>query len=100
MSKSIKDEIYKDFFGKILLNSKMFKFNFSESFLKDLTLIMKEIICRPGEMVFSANEEDNRIFLINKGHVELLLEKSQKKEEADHYSYDVLSVRIPSLIFV
>lgn len=38
MSRKIRDEIYKDFFGKIILNSKMFKFNFTESFLKDLTI--------------------------------------------------------------
>ncbi len=30
VSKKLRDEVYKDFFGKILRNSKIFKFNFSE----------------------------------------------------------------------
>lgn len=59
----------------------MFKFNFSESFLKELTIQMKEIICRPGETIFSFNEVDNRIFFINKGEVELFLEKDNKNNE-------------------
>lgn len=91
MPNKVRDEIYKDFFGKILHDSKMFKFNFSEPFLKELTVFMKEIICRPGEIVFSFNEKDNRIFFINKGEVELFLEKNKKKDEQDTYSYDVLS---------
>jgi len=92
MSKKIRDDIYKDFFGKILLSSKMFKFNFSEPFIKELTTQMKEIICRPGETIFSFNEADNRIFFINKGEVELFLEKLHKKDEQkdDTYSYGCL----------
>jgi CRP-like cAMP-binding protein len=93
MPNKVRDEIYKDFFGKILLDSKMFKFNFSEPFLRELTVQMKEIICRPGEVVFSLNEADNRIFFINKGEVELFLEKNKKKDEQDIYSFDVLTVR-------
>lgn len=38
MPNKVRDEIYKDFFGKILQDSKMFKFNFSEPFLKELTV--------------------------------------------------------------
>ncbi|EAR91993.2 cation channel family protein (macronuclear) [Tetrahymena thermophila SB210] len=91
MSKKIRDEIYKDFYGKILQNSKMFKFNFSENFLKDLTVQMKEIICRPGEIIFTLNECDNRIFFINKGEVQLFLEKYKRKDEQDNYSYDILT---------
>ncbi|KAL4509153.1 hypothetical protein ABPG72_018084 [Tetrahymena utriculariae] len=91
MSKKIRDEIYKDFYGKILQDSKMFKFNFSEHFLKDLTVQMKEIICRPGEIIFTLNECDNRIFFINKGEVQLFLEKQQRKDEQDNYSYDILT---------
>jgi len=93
MPNKVRDEIYKDFFGKILQDSKIFKFNFTEPFLKELTVQMKEIICRPGEIVFSCNETDNRIFFINKGEVELFLEKNKKKDEQDIYSYDVLTVK-------
>lgn len=98
MSKKLSEDIYKDFFGSILQKSKIFKFNFSEPFLKELTLIMKEIICRPGEMIFSSKEVDNRIFFINKGYVELYLEKHKKKDEQDNYSYNILSVT-QNLIF-
>lgn len=55
---------------------------------------MKEIICRPGEIIFSINECDNRIFFINKGEVELFLEKHQEKDGSNNYSYDVLAVNL------
>lgn len=42
---------------------------------------MKEMICRPGEIIFTYNECDNRIFFINKGEVELFLEKYKKKDD-------------------
>ena len=53
---------------------------------------MKEIICRPGEIIFTMSEIDNRIFFINKGEVELFLEKNKKKDDQDNYSYDILLV--------
>jgi CRP-like cAMP-binding protein len=58
-----------------LLNSKIFKFNFSIAFLNELTLKVKEALYGPGEIIFTSGEADRRIFYINKGKVELFLEK-------------------------
>ena len=38
MSSSLKDEILKDFFGKILKENKLFALNFSQKFLEILSL--------------------------------------------------------------
>ena len=67
ISKKLRDEVYKDFFGKILSNSKIFKFNFSEGFLNELTLKIREVLYGPGEVIFTEGEKDHRIFYINKG---------------------------------
>ena len=45
----------------------MFKFNFTENALNDLTLQMKEVLYGPGEIIYTYGEIDNRIFYINKG---------------------------------
>ena len=82
--KILRDEIFKDFFGKILQNSKIFKFNFSELFLKELTSKMREVLYGPGEIIFQTGEKDHRIFYINKGSVELFLEKYQKNNDEDN----------------
>jgi CRP-like cAMP-binding protein len=77
-----------------LLNSKIFKFNFSIPFLNELSLRIKEALYGPGEVIFTNGEEDHRIFYINKGVVELYLDKKSKnKNEVNIYSYDVLYVK-------
>ena len=55
LSTKLKEEVQIDIYDKILKNSLFFKKNFSESFLKKLSLKFTEITLAPEEMIFSVN---------------------------------------------
>ena len=44
--------MYREFFGKILNDIKLFKFNFSYEFLDAISLYMKEGLFGPGEVIY------------------------------------------------
>ncbi len=73
MSKTAREEVYKEFYGKILHSKKLFRFNFSEKFIDELSLRMKEVIIGPGENIYKEGDNDSRIFFIIKGEVELVV---------------------------
>ncbi len=58
MSSKLKDEVYRDFYGQILHNTKLFKFNFSKACIDQLSNKMQEYLYGPGELIFSQNEVD------------------------------------------
>ena len=63
-SKKLKDEVCKDFYGRILNKIKFLKFNFSKEVLDELSLCMNEILFGPGEMIFSSGDYEDRLFYI------------------------------------
>ncbi|EAR84241.2 cyclic nucleotide-binding domain protein (macronuclear) [Tetrahymena thermophila SB210] len=74
ISKNLREEIYQDFFGKILFNSNIFKNNFSNKLIQQLSLVMKEITLGPGDIIFNKGDTDNRLYYVFKGAVENTLE--------------------------
>ena len=67
VSYKLRNEVYTDFFGKILQKENFFKQNFSYEFLNELTTEMKEVIYGPGEVIYNQGEFDDRIFFVVKG---------------------------------
>ncbi len=66
----MKEEVYREYYGKILKESRLFKLSFSEKFLDTLSLHFKEVIFGPGEVIFNqgeANEEKNEIYFVING---------------------------------
>ena len=53
LSKSLKDELLMDVYGKIIKNIQFLSSNFSKKFLLTLALKFKEISYAPEEMIFS-----------------------------------------------
>ncbi len=53
MNKTLREELYNEYFGKILKSSKIFVLNFGESFLEALALQMKEMSLAPGLCSFN-----------------------------------------------
>ena len=53
ISKKLREEVQREFYGKILNNIKIFKLNFSPELMYDLSLIMKETVYGPNEVIFS-----------------------------------------------
>ena len=56
---------------------KLFSLNFSEKFLLDLSVNMKEMTIGPGENIFVEGDKDYRFYFLNKGNLEIF--KQNKK---------------------
>ncbi|EAS00878.3 cyclic nucleotide-binding domain protein (macronuclear) [Tetrahymena thermophila SB210] len=81
VSKNLKEEVCKDFYGRILQQSKIFNLQFSQQALLDASLQFKEKILSPGEIVFKEGQaNDHDIFYIYKGSIDLFVQKSRKQQ--------------------
>ena len=69
VSKRLREEVKKEFYGKILVGFKFFKLNFSEKFLDSLTLAMQEIQLTPDEIIKNKGERDKKLYFVQKGKV-------------------------------
>ncbi|KAL4499045.1 hypothetical protein ABPG72_016947 [Tetrahymena utriculariae] len=85
LSENLKEEIQKDFFGRILQSTKVFSSKFSSQFLNQVSLHFKEKVLGPGEIVFRQQSYgENDIYFILKGQVEIFLQSGQQTR---HISY-------------
>lgn len=62
LSTKLRKEVQIDIYGKNLTNNNFFKNNFSEKFLRKLSLEFKEVILAPEEIIFSVFFSGYRIF--------------------------------------
>jgi CRP-like cAMP-binding protein len=53
---------------------KIIKLNFSPEFIEKISLSMNEVLYGPGEIIFSENDMDHRIFFVIKGNIECLMQ--------------------------
>ena len=56
VSKSVREDFLKEYYGKILNKYKYFNINFSKNFLNDVCIKMKEMTFGPGEIIYSSND--------------------------------------------
>lgn len=64
---------------RILLEQKIFNFNFSIPFLETLSLKMKEVIYGPGEIIYRQGEYENpSLYYITKGEIISFLNMGSK----------------------
>ncbi|KAL4449975.1 hypothetical protein ABPG74_015094 [Tetrahymena malaccensis] len=85
LSENLKEEIQKDFYGRILQSTKVFSSKFSSQFLNQVSLHFKEKVLGPGEIVFRQQSYgENDIYFILKGQVEIFLQSGQQTR---HISY-------------
>ncbi|KAL4467448.1 hypothetical protein ABPG72_000658 [Tetrahymena utriculariae] len=70
---TLKEEVYQDIYGNLLKNSKFFNLNFSEKFLNQISLFMKEKKYGPEEVIYRPDEQGSTLYFIFKGVVELYL---------------------------
>ncbi|KAL4499048.1 hypothetical protein ABPG72_016950 [Tetrahymena utriculariae] len=71
LSKRLRDVVYKEYYGRILIQYKLFSRKFSEKFLKTLSLYMREQTLGPGEVLYNEGELDQRLFYVQSGQIEL-----------------------------
>ena len=78
IAKNLREELFHEYFGHILKSSKIFKLNFNELFLDQISLHMKEMSIAPNEILFKQNQLDNKIYFITRGEIEVFIEIHDK----------------------
>jgi CRP-like cAMP-binding protein len=69
ISKSLRDEVNREYFSKFLLDIKLFKLNFSLEFIMHLSSHIKERTYGPNETIFSQGDIDSNFYFICKGTI-------------------------------
>jgi len=67
--------VYSDAYGRVLKQKKIFSLNFSQPFLKELSLLMRERRLGPEEELFKVNEMSDSIYIVMKGKGNIKEEK-------------------------
>jgi hypothetical protein len=52
----LREELKREFFGKLLKNNDLFKFNFTPKLLENLSLFMRELTLSPGEILYKQGD--------------------------------------------
>lgn len=75
LSDSLKEEVQIEAYGHIIRNVKFLSLNFSEESLRKMVPILKEKRYTPGDYIVmdEAQKEDNDLYIITKGSVELFI---------------------------
>ncbi|KAL4462758.1 hypothetical protein ABPG72_015013 [Tetrahymena utriculariae] len=73
LSTSLKNELASEMYIKILNDQKVFRLNFSQNFIADLSLKMKEKRLGPEELIFQERDYLDRLYFLIKGQVELFV---------------------------
>ena len=77
---SLNQELLRETYYKILSEEKIFKLNFSEDFLKELALKMKEKQVSE-EVIFREGDVPQQLFILMKGRLESFLNKPNNSEQ-------------------
>lgn len=81
VSSSLKEEVQKEYFGKILNQIPFFTKNFSTAFLNELALHVNELNLAPGEFLFKTGSPDASLFFLSKGIVEFFVTIPAKNDK-------------------
>lgn len=69
LASNLKNEVFTDIYGRILKSKKLFRLNFSEKFLNQLSLRMTEQKFGPEDVIYKENDLVNNIYFILNGDV-------------------------------
>ncbi|KRX05690.1 Cyclic nucleotide-binding protein [Pseudocohnilembus persalinus] len=81
LQRNVKYEIY----GKILDKHKMFKLNFSQEFIKAMSLYMQEKRFPPNTLVFDINQFHDTLYFVMDGQIKLNFRAKQGWEKKNNY---------------
>lgn len=73
----LKKDVLLDIYGKIIKSEKIFRLNFSEDFLDELALKMKEKRLAPEEIIYSQNELTDKIYFLMRGSISFIMQKDE-----------------------
>ncbi|EAS03752.2 zinc knuckle protein (macronuclear) [Tetrahymena thermophila SB210] len=72
LPQSLKDEVMQELYVKVILQNKLFKLNFSQNFIKELALFVKEIKIGPEIFLYHQNEQLDKLYFVLKGNISLM----------------------------
>lgn len=81
LASDLRNEVLNDIYGKILKSKKLFYLNFSEKFLNELSLKMKEQRLGPEDIIYKEKEKVEQIYFIMNGEVVLNIGIKNDKNE-------------------
>lgn len=76
LSLSLVRDIKKDFYLRVLKGHYIFKANFSDAFLTELSIEMAEMTLAPDEILYKENEISTRLYFIFKGTISMYTQDS------------------------
>ncbi|KAL4438752.1 hypothetical protein ABPG74_013425 [Tetrahymena malaccensis] len=82
---NIQNEVFMEFYGKILHSCKLFRFHFTEKFINALSLKMREESVGPGENLFKQGQTDSKIIFLLKGEVEFYVTQQLDGEKEKRF---------------
>ncbi len=71
LGEDLKQRVLQDMYLKLLKEQNFLSKNFSERFLQELSLNIKERNYIPGEILYKENDINQKFILIIKGNIEL-----------------------------
>lgn len=91
---TLKTRVLKEIYGKILSQQKIFKLNFSASFVAELSYYIRERRVGPEQIIFSQGEPINNIYIILKGTIihQVLMPNQVIKSIRKYASGDIMGV--------
>lgn len=95
-SKNLVDEVYLNFYGRIVLQIPQLRETFSEKFLKALALQMREVSYNPGEVVYEKGTQDTPLLYLYKGKLQEFAQ--ERRDNMPDAVFDLGTISSGSLI--
>lgn len=76
----IKEIAQREIYTKVIANIKFLQLNFSQDFLNNLSLLVREQRINPGDVLYEENHEQDKLYVILSGDMEVYIQsRSQSK---------------------
>ncbi|KAL4435267.1 hypothetical protein ABPG74_017359 [Tetrahymena malaccensis] len=72
--KNLTDQIYLEYFGKIIQQNKILSINFTKESLEELSLKIKEKYLYPNEYLIQKGAQEERVYFLLYGQLEIIIE--------------------------
>ncbi|EGR33240.1 hypothetical protein IMG5_058280, partial [Ichthyophthirius multifiliis] len=76
LNSTLKKEVQKEIYYKILLQQKFFKLNFTDDFIKELATHIKQKNLMPEEVVFDFENINQNLYFIIKGQIQIYVDSN------------------------
>ncbi|KAL4427573.1 hypothetical protein ABPG74_012964 [Tetrahymena malaccensis] len=93
-SRSIREDILREYYGKILSKCQLIKDNFSQELINRLSLKMKEKTFAPGETIIEKGSYLQELYFIKSGKTEYFFKKQQECNYISENEHQIIDFKI------